>query len=93
VGNPVEELQRVRIGPLKIRGLRSGEARLIGVQEVEELWGASGIQGKKDWFENRVRSIREKRPPKPQEGEGEKEAPRTRVRRDSSAASSSSEDQ
>ena len=93
VGNPVEELQRVRIGPLKIRGLRSGEARLIGVQEVEELWGASGIQGKKDWFENRVRSIREKRPPKPQEGEGENEAPRIRGRRDSNGASLSSEDQ
>ncbi|MBL8061110.1 MAG: pseudouridine synthase [Chthonomonas sp.] len=69
VGHPVEALERVRIGPLKIRGLRSGEARLIGMQEVEELWGASGPLGKKEWFENRVKSVREKRPPKPREDE------------------------
>ena len=37
VGHPVTSLKRVRIGPLLLRGLRNGECRLLGKQEVDEL--------------------------------------------------------
>jgi len=37
VGHPVKSLKRVRYGPLRIKGMRSGEARLMGKKEVDEL--------------------------------------------------------
>lgn len=37
VGFPVKTLKRVRIGPLKIRGMRQGECRLLGKEEINEL--------------------------------------------------------
>ena len=56
VGHPVEDLKRVRIGPLTIRGLRSGEARIISVVEREELWKVSGPRAKDKWLEDRFES-------------------------------------
>lgn len=38
VGNEVASLRRVRIGPLELGGLRSGEARLLDEDEVRALW-------------------------------------------------------
>jgi pseudouridine synthase len=43
VGYPVASLRRVRIGPLHIRGLRPGECRLLGKQEVLELRRLVGL--------------------------------------------------
>jgi len=37
IGHPVKSLKRVRYGPLRIKGMRSGEARLMGKKEVDEL--------------------------------------------------------
>ncbi|MBN9501831.1 MAG: hypothetical protein BGO01_06490 [Armatimonadetes bacterium 55-13] len=37
VGFPVKSLKRIRIGPLRLKGMRPGECRLLGVQEVNEL--------------------------------------------------------
>ncbi|MCC7228924.1 MAG: rRNA pseudouridine synthase [Fimbriimonadaceae bacterium] len=37
VGFPVKSLKRVRIGPHRIRGMRPGECRLLGKEEVNEL--------------------------------------------------------
>jgi 23S rRNA pseudouridine2605 synthase len=44
VGHPVQSLKRVRIGPLKLRGMRAGEARLLGKQEVDELRRMVGLR-------------------------------------------------
>lgn len=43
VGHPVASLRRVRIGPLHIRGLRAGECRLLGQQDVQELRRLVGL--------------------------------------------------
>lgn len=43
VGNPVKSLKRVRIGPLTIRGMRPGECRLIGKEELNELRRIVGL--------------------------------------------------
>lgn len=43
VGHPVKTLRRVRIGPLGIRGMRPGECRLLGMQEVNELKRLVGL--------------------------------------------------
>jgi 23S rRNA pseudouridine2605 synthase len=37
VGYTVKSLKRVRIGPLRIKGMRPGECRLIGKEEINEL--------------------------------------------------------
>ena len=38
VGNQVEALGRIRIGPLELAGLRSGEARRLDAGEIAALW-------------------------------------------------------
>ncbi|MCW5937613.1 MAG: rRNA pseudouridine synthase [Fimbriimonadaceae bacterium] len=43
VGHPVQELRRVRIGPLRLKGMRPGEARVIGVQQVRTLQKLVGL--------------------------------------------------
>jgi 23S rRNA pseudouridine2605 synthase len=43
VGFPVKTLKRVRIGPLYIRGMRPGECRLLGKEELNELRGIVGL--------------------------------------------------
>jgi 23S rRNA pseudouridine2605 synthase len=43
VGHPVKSLKRVRIGPLKIRGMRPGECRLLGMEELNELRALVGL--------------------------------------------------
>lgn len=43
VGHPVKSLRRVRIGPLRIKGMRPGECRMLGVQEVNELKRLVGL--------------------------------------------------
>jgi 23S rRNA pseudouridine2605 synthase len=40
VGNPVVELQRIGFGPLRLGGLKEGQARRLTEAEVEELRGA-----------------------------------------------------
>lgn len=44
VGHPVQELKRVRIGPLRLKGMRPGEARVIGVQQVKTLKKMVGLE-------------------------------------------------
>ncbi len=43
VGHPVQSLRRVRIGPLFVRGMRAGEARMLGKAEVNELRKLVGL--------------------------------------------------
>jgi pseudouridine synthase len=43
VGHPVITLRRVRIGPLKIKGMHPGEVRLLGKKEVDELKKLVGL--------------------------------------------------
>ncbi len=43
IGHPVRSLKRVRYGPLRIRGMRSGEAKLLGKKEVDELRKLVGL--------------------------------------------------
>ncbi len=43
VGHPVISLKRLRYGPLKIKGMRAGEARMLGQQEVDELRKLVGL--------------------------------------------------
>lgn len=43
IGHPVISLKRLRYGPLRIKGMRSGEARMLGVAEVEELRRLVGL--------------------------------------------------
>ncbi len=43
VGYPVRTLKRVRIGPLVLKGLRAGEARLLGKKEVDNLRNLVGL--------------------------------------------------
>jgi pseudouridine synthase len=44
VGHPVISLKRIRIGPLVMKGLRAGEARLLGKKEVDELRALVGLE-------------------------------------------------
>ncbi len=44
VGLPVKTLKRVRIGPLRSKGMRPGEARLLGKQEVDQLRTIVGLE-------------------------------------------------
>ncbi|HVT14443.1 MAG TPA: pseudouridine synthase [Fimbriimonadaceae bacterium] len=43
VGHPVISLKRIRYGPLRIKGMRAGEARMLGKQEVDELRKLVGL--------------------------------------------------
>ncbi|MEA2552471.1 MAG: rRNA synthase [Fimbriimonadaceae bacterium] len=43
IGHPVVTLKRVRIGQLLLRGMRGGEVRLLGKQEVQELRRQVGL--------------------------------------------------
>jgi len=43
VGHPVVALKRTRYGPLRIKGMRAGEARMLGKQEVDELKKLVGL--------------------------------------------------
>ncbi|HEY0866111.1 MAG TPA: pseudouridine synthase [Fimbriimonas sp.] len=43
VGHPVVTLKRLRVGPLRIKGMRVGEARLLGKKEVDDLRGLVGL--------------------------------------------------
>ncbi len=44
IGHPVTSLKRVRIGPLFLRGMRAGECKLLGKQEVDELKRLVGLE-------------------------------------------------
>lgn len=44
VGHPVISLRRVRIGPLLVKGLRSGECRMLGKKEVDALRALVGLE-------------------------------------------------
>jgi len=44
VGNPVIELERVRVGPLTCKGMRAGECRVLGQQEVNKLKALVGLE-------------------------------------------------
>jgi 23S rRNA pseudouridine2605 synthase len=41
IGNDVIALERVRVGPLRLRGLREGSARRLTRAEIERLWKES----------------------------------------------------
>ena len=43
VGHPVQSLRRTRIGKLLLRGLRSGECRLLGKSELDDLRRQVGL--------------------------------------------------
>lgn len=43
VGHPVTSLKRVRYGPLYVKGMRSGECKLLGKKEVDELRKMVGL--------------------------------------------------
>jgi 23S rRNA pseudouridine2605 synthase len=43
VDHPVISLKRIRYGPLTIKGMRSGECRMLGMQEVDELRKLVGL--------------------------------------------------
>lgn len=43
VGHPVLTLKRIRLGPFDIRGMRPGEARLLGQKELEDLRRSIGL--------------------------------------------------
>jgi len=43
VGHPVVSLKRTRYGPLRIKGMRAGEARMLGKQEADELRKLVGL--------------------------------------------------
>jgi 23S rRNA pseudouridine2605 synthase len=43
VGHPIRSLKRLRFGPLRVKGLRTGEARLLGKKEVDELRAMVGL--------------------------------------------------
>jgi 23S rRNA pseudouridine2605 synthase len=43
VGHPIKSLKRTRVGPLVIKGMRAGEARLLGKKEVDTLRALVGL--------------------------------------------------
>ncbi|MER3497067.1 MAG: pseudouridine synthase, partial [Armatimonadota bacterium] len=43
IGHPVLKLTRTRLGPLRVRGMRPGEARLLGQKEVDMLRRLVGL--------------------------------------------------
>jgi 23S rRNA pseudouridine2605 synthase len=44
VGHPVISLKRLRYGPLRVKGMRVGEARLLGKKEVDDLRKLVGLE-------------------------------------------------
>ncbi|HTE86960.1 MAG TPA: pseudouridine synthase [Dehalococcoidia bacterium] len=48
VGHPVERLIRVRIGPLRLRGLVPGRVRELTPNEIERIREAAGLVGGRD---------------------------------------------
>ena len=44
VGHPVVTLKRVRIGPVYLKGIRSGEAKLLGQKDVNQLRSLVGLE-------------------------------------------------
>lgn len=44
VGFPVISLKRIRIGPLRLKGMRAGECRMLGKAEVAELRQLVGLE-------------------------------------------------
>jgi 16S rRNA U516 pseudouridylate synthase RsuA-like enzyme len=38
IGRQIEELTRIRIGPLELGDLRRGEARRLDRREIDALW-------------------------------------------------------
>lgn len=44
VGHPVLALKRVRLGPFTVKGMRPGEARLLGQREVDDLRRSVGLE-------------------------------------------------
>jgi len=45
LGYKVRRLERVALGPLRLKGLATGQWRMLTGQEVRELYGASGLKG------------------------------------------------
>ncbi len=43
VGHPVVSLKRLRLGPLVLKGMRAGEAKLLGQKDVDELRALVGL--------------------------------------------------
>jgi pseudouridine synthase len=43
IGFPVKTLKRVRLGPIYVKGMRAGEARMLGKAEVNELRSLVGL--------------------------------------------------
>jgi 23S rRNA pseudouridine2605 synthase len=43
VGLPVRRLVRLRVGPVKLGGLRAGEIRELTADEVRDLYRAAGL--------------------------------------------------
>lgn len=43
IGHPVKSLKRTRYGPLRIKGMRVGEARALGKKEIDELRQLVGL--------------------------------------------------
>jgi 23S rRNA pseudouridine2605 synthase len=44
VGHPVTALKRIRIGHLRVKGMRPGEARLLGQKEILDLKHSVGLE-------------------------------------------------
>lgn len=44
IGHPVIKLTRVRIGPFKVKGMRPGEVRMLGKQELANLRESVGLK-------------------------------------------------
>jgi 23S rRNA pseudouridine2605 synthase len=42
-GHPIVSLRRIRYGPFRLKGMRAGQARLLGKQEVEDLRKLVGL--------------------------------------------------
>lgn len=43
IGHPVLKLRRVRVGPLKVKGMAPGECRLVGQEDLAKLRQAVGL--------------------------------------------------
>ena len=56
VGFPVNRLVRVRIGPIKLAGLRPGEVRPLDPPEVSELYAVTGLDAARVGSSKRRRS-------------------------------------
>ena len=43
VGHPVTRLRRVRFGPLRLKGIRPGECKVLGKSQVDALKSLAGM--------------------------------------------------